>query len=74
MFVAHAIANAVEVLVNYPMDGYWWLECPCADYDALTLLPVAVEFEGRRYGRTGWNSDRGVAYFSTQRAFATGIA
>lgn len=70
MLVANAILEAVQVITCYPMDGHWWLETPCVDYDALTLLPVALEFEGRRYGRTGWNSDRGVAYFTTRQGFA----
>jgi hypothetical protein len=72
MLLAHAITNAVQILVNYPFEGHWWIEAPCQDYDALTLLPVAIEFEGRRYGRTGWNSDRHVAYYSTRQAFAVG--
>lgn len=71
--LATTIPNTFKVLTLYPFEGYWRLELACEDYDALTRLPDAVECEGRRFGRTGWNSDRGVAYYSTRQAFATGI-
>lgn len=70
MFVAHAVRNAVEVTTYYQLEGEWWIETPCADYDAYQAIPVALEFEGRRFGRTGWNSDRNVAYFCTRKPFA----
>lgn len=63
--------NAVTVTLHYPLDNDYWLETDCADYEALKVLPQALQFEGRTYGRTGWNSDRGVAYYSTAKAVAT---
>jgi len=35
----------------------------CTDYDEYRALPAALRFEGQLYGRTGWNSDRGQAYY-----------
>jgi hypothetical protein len=35
----------------------------CADYDVYATLPRVVEYKGATYGLTGWNSDRGQAYY-----------
>ena len=35
----------------------------CADCEAFKGLPVAIDYNGTRYGRSGWNSDRFEAYF-----------
>jgi hypothetical protein len=67
---AFPITNALTVLVAYPMDGHYWLEVPCEDYDALKALPHALAFEGRTYGRTGWDSDKRRAYYSTRQSVA----
>ena len=74
MFVAHAVPNAIQIIVDYPFEGEHWIEVTCQDYEAYTLLPHALEFQGRRYGRTGWNSDRCVAYYTTRRPFAIGLS
>lgn len=41
------------------------LEVPCADYDALVMLSTVLSYNGLLYGRTGWNSDRCVAYYQS---------
>lgn len=73
MATATAIQNTIQVITHYPLEGHMWLETPCRDYDHLATLPIAVEFNGRKYGRTGWNSDRNVAYYCTRQAFALGL-
>ena len=35
----------------------------CRDFDHYKLLPDVVSFEGAIYGKTGWNSDNGAAYY-----------
>jgi hypothetical protein len=70
--MAHAIAvpNLVAVLLSYAIEGEHWIEVACGfDYEAMrAACPQALAFEGRTYARTGWNSDRGVAYYSTRAA------
>lgn len=63
--------KAITINHHYPLDNDFWLETDCADYDALKTLPKVVQFDGRTYGQTGWNSDRGVAYYSTSKSVAT---
>jgi hypothetical protein len=56
---ARAIKGAVTVIYSYLLDGEYWLEVAATDHKN----PAALEFQGRRYGYTGWNSDRGRAYY-----------
>jgi hypothetical protein len=63
--------RAITVNNHYQMESVHWLETDCADYTAWSALPPAVTFEGRSYGRTGWNSDRCIACYSTQKPVAT---
>ncbi len=73
MFIAHAIPNALQIIVDYPFEGDRWIEVHCRDYEHYTTLPHAIEFQGRRYGRTGWNSDRFVACYTTRQPFAVAV-
>ena len=52
------------------IEGVGCLVTGCADYDEYRALPQVVRFEERLYGRTGWNSDRGVAYYQTNAMVA----
>lgn len=61
---ATRLDDTVEVLyTNTCPDGNKFVVVPCADYDELRKLPKAIEFNGERYGRTGWNSDTCAAYY-----------
>lgn len=40
-------------------------------YSAFQQLPEVVSFEGRFFGKSAWNSDRGQAYFRSDYKFAT---
>lgn len=51
-------------------NGVQVVTVPCNDYSDLYRLPPAVEYKGVRYGMTGWNSDRHVAYFRTDANLA----
>lgn len=55
----------------YHFRGSEYLEASCKDADKYTELPDAVEFEGRVFGKTGWNSDVGFAYYKPGQTFAT---
>jgi len=56
--------KAVRVLsVEQLPDGVTVLLVPCADHSEFRRLPHVVSRDGTYYGRTGWNSDREVAYF-----------
>lgn len=46
-------------------DGVKVAIVSCPDYDAFSALPGAVEIGPDVYGKTGWNSDRQVAYYRT---------
>ena len=72
MATATAIIS-IAVINHYRFEGEGWLEVDMGgrDYDDLKKLPVGLLFEGECYGRTGWNSDRGVAYYSTRKKLAT---
>ena len=45
------------------VDGDTYVVVACHDYDHLKTLPQVVSYNGIRCGRTGWNSDRNVAYY-----------
>jgi hypothetical protein len=47
---------------NLP-DGVAVAIVPCSDHGAFTALPGGIEIGGRIHGKTGWNSDRGIAYY-----------
>ena len=47
------LPNGVKVLMVKLEDGY----------SSFKKLPAALEFDGSTYGKTGWNSDRMIAYY-----------
>lgn len=58
------IKGAVRVIVAEQFDGGTCLTVDCSNgYDDFKSLPQAVTFNGKVFGKTGWNSDRGVAYY-----------
>ena len=70
MKTAQAIINSVTVVQAYDWQGVGYLGTYCQDYDHFAQLPAGVMFEGREFGKAGWNSDRCVAYYRTDRKFA----
>lgn len=71
--LATAIPNTFAPITAYAFGGHYWLEIACHDYDEFRIQPSGLEYEGRVYGRTGWNSDRCVAYYSTRVKLAMGV-
>lgn len=67
--VSAITVNEVQTLPN----GVQVCIVPCSGYDAFKALPAAIDFEDKRYGLTGWNSDRYVAYYRTDRAVAMAV-
>ena len=63
-----AVQGNGQILV-VKIDGEHWQM-----YEAYRLLPVAVEFEGRTYQKTGWNSDNGEAYYQPRGLFARALS
>jgi hypothetical protein len=42
-------------------------------YNTYQKLPMALEYEGRTYGKTGWNSDRMVCYYRDDAHIARSV-
>lgn len=61
---ATAIPQTYKVLGSGTLpDGEAYIHIDCRDYSAFTALPDGMEFDGKTYGKTGWNSDTGLAYY-----------
>ena len=73
MSVATAILNSLVVLNQDVLPGEAILTVSCADFSVYKTLPAAVTYGGIAYGRTGWNSDRGHAYYKTGQRFAVAL-
>lgn len=70
MPTAHSVV-AVEVIVIHTLaDHAREIETSCEDYDAYKALPAAVTFDGQVFGKKGWNSDKGRAYYGTDKLVA----
>lgn len=46
-------------------DGVKVAIISCSDYDAFSALPGGLEIGRDTYGKSGWNSDKNVAYYRT---------
>lgn len=51
-------------------NGEICLIVPCYGYEHYESLPLVVTLLGLRYGKTGWNSDNGEAYYRTDAIIA----
>ena len=59
--------------IKLPLTHSETLNRDIYSWDALKRLPEVVEFNGRLYGRTGWNSDTGFAYYKADHNIAKGV-
>ncbi len=71
----HLAAPVQGILVRevQTLDAATGLRCAivsCDGYTAFKALPAAIDFRGVRYGLTGWNSDRFIAYYRTDAPVA----
>lgn len=71
-YVAVPVPNGVAVESSYYAFGSHWLTISVGvnNYEGFESSPVGLTFDGRTYGRTGWNSDNGRVYYSTGMKFA----
>lgn len=57
-------------------DGVDWLQVdidPDDPYGSFKKLPAAVEFQGRIYGKTAFDSDRNIASYKTDAHIARAV-
>lgn len=62
---ANRVIGAVPLIATEEMDGEHHLIGFCADFDHYKRLPEVVEWEGRMFGKTGWNSDDCRVYYKS---------
>ena len=68
---ATPIQNALTVRNAETLpDGAKVVTIDVADYMNFINTPHAIEYDGQVYGRTGWNSDKFVAYYRTDKKVA----
>ena len=67
------VVQAVPLLTAYEFEGDFWIETECVGYGEFRKAPKALSFEGRTYGRTGWDSDKCRAYYSTRQQVAYAV-
>lgn len=77
-----AAAKATPVIGAFHVEGqrdegvnsYLTIAIDAADpYRSWRKLPDAVEFHGRVYGKTGYDSDKCLAYYSTRVNLAKAV-
>jgi len=65
------MGDAVQIISNETLPcGVGVLTVPCDDYKTYKSLPKAVAFDGREYGLSGWDSDKCVGFFRSDRRVA----
>ena len=62
---ARAESRYIRVLQSTYIEGQHIAEVECNDFDFYMGLPSVLEFQGRLFGKTGWNSDTGKACYKT---------
>ena len=66
--LAKPIQNAITVRLSETLpDGVKVVQLDVADYVDFIRSPHAIEYDGDVYGRSGWNSDRHVVYYRTDK-------
>jgi hypothetical protein len=65
--------KGITILQHATVEGTLCLACNCADFDCFKALPEVVEFEGKLCGKTGWNSDKNLAYYQSNARIALTI-
>lgn len=69
--IAAKVENAIAINSHYYLEGDYWIEVDCADYEAEKALPSVIQYGGRTFGMTGWNSDKCLAYYCSGKKVAT---
>jgi hypothetical protein len=69
---AAILKNEIDILgIELLPNGVKVITVRCANYAELKKLPKAIMFRDEKYGRSGWNSDRCLAYYRTDKLTAT---
>lgn len=69
--IVRPVGDAVQIISNETLPcGVRVLTTPCDDYKTYKALPKAVALDEREYGLSGWDSDKCVAYFRSDRRVA----
>jgi len=74
MSTATIVPNVLPVKSHTERPGmghYITIDCPAGWDDVKKICKKVLEFEGRNYTFTGWNSDRNEAFFRESFEFAT---
>lgn len=64
------VPRTIVVRAQHEVAGDRLLETDCRDYDHYCNLPDVVEYQGTIFGKTGWNSDKQLAYYSSAARIA----
>lgn len=62
--------SVLEISQWYDFEGVGYIEykLPSVDtYEEYKALPLLIEYQGRKYGKSCWNSDRFTAYYRTDK-------
>jgi hypothetical protein len=70
MQTANVVANVLVINQSAVVEGVTCLVVDCEDFMTYKGLPQALEFQGVICGRSGWNSDKSVAYYQSNVALA----
>lgn len=65
--IATPVKDRIVVDNLYDYAGVGYLEIKVEDWAGVKRLPEVLDVRGRLYAYSGWNSDRMVAYFRTDR-------
>lgn len=68
--MAHEHTKAILVTNFMYDDKGSYIQTPCSSHDEFQNLPNVITFKDDMYGKTGWNSDIGVAAYSTNTNIA----
>ena len=65
---AHVVQNMVAVTsIETLPDGVAVATLPCAGYEDWKRLPSAISYGSFNFALSGWNSDRCIAYYRTDK-------
>lgn len=72
---AKVVNDYINLQCYFLFEGVWFGETGCRDYDDFRQLPsvIEVEVDGRKLSKSGWNSDKEVAYYRDDRVVGRAI-
>lgn len=65
---AKAKKEYIIISSHYSIGSLYFAETDCNDFQAFRRLPNVIEVQGHTLGKSGWNSDHGVAYYRSDKA------